>query len=127
MKNVRERFLQYSGLLAEHGVSAEDLNQIQSLIEKQEKGLFKELPVPEGTEVYVIHCTYECKHDFDCPLTGMDREKCEDDQPCEHMYKCYKVYPATFHHMLLDSVGKTVFLTEEAAQAEAKRLGGQQA
>jgi len=38
-----------------------------------------------------------------------------------------EIYMKTLSEKLLDSVGKTVFLTEEAAQAEADRLGGQQA
>lgn len=128
MEKLSEKFFKkYSGILATYGADVNDLKEIQSILEKKEQGLYKELPVAEGADIYSVNCSYECRHDFDCPLSGLEKEKCDDDQPCEHMYKAYRVHKAKFIHLLLESFGTSVFATEEEAKAEAKRREGEQA
>ena len=55
----------------------------------EEQGLLLRLPVPEGAVVYTLSYIYECKFDYDCK--EFDAYKCEEDIPCEHQYKVYRV------------------------------------
>lgn len=91
--------------------------------DKEEQGLLIELPVAEGAEVYVVDYIYECKHDFECPLT-YDKYKCEEEVHCEHQYKQYRVHEAKFNFMMLRKIGETVFLTRSEAEEALAKMGG---
>lgn len=82
--------------------------------DKIEQGLLIELPVEEGSEVFVLDYIYECMHDFECPLH--DKYKCEEKIPCENQYKSYRVREAKFNFMMLAKIGETVFLTRSSAE-----------
>ena len=85
----------------------------------EEQGLLLRLPVPEGAVVYTLSYIYECKFDYDCK--EFDAYKCEEDIPCKHQYKVYRVKETKFQKQMLAMLGKAVFLTkEEAEQVLAK-------
>jgi len=42
------------------------------------------------------------------------------DERCQHEYKKYFVREAKFNHMMLEKIGKTVFLTREEAEQALK-------
>ena len=92
------------------------------LLEKrnaEEQGLLLRLPVPEGAVVYTLSYIYECKFDYDCK--EFDAYKCEEDIPCKHQYKVYRVKETKLQKQMIAMLGKTVFLTkEEAEQALSK-------
>ena len=97
----------------------EDVDKWESFKDAEEQGLLLRLPVPEGAVVYTLSYIYECKFDYDCK--EFDAYKCEEDIPCEHQYKVYRVKETKFQKQMLAMLGKTVFLTkEEAEQALAK-------
>lgn len=54
MNKLSDRFMYYCGLLAPHGVSVDDLKNIQNLIDKQEQGLLIELPCKVGDTVFLL-------------------------------------------------------------------------
>ena len=89
-------------------------------LEKQH--LMLELPVAEGSTVYVVDYIFNCKHEYECPLYFSDKYKCEEDIRCEHEYKEYRVRDAKFNHRMIDKIGETVFLTEEEAEQKLKKL-----
>lgn len=88
----------------------------------EEQGLMLWLPVADGSTVFVINYKYECKYDYDCQ-EPFDHYKCEEDIRCEHEYKVYYVREAVFNHMMMDKLGKTVFLTKEEAEQALKQMG----
>ena len=103
------------------------MNKLADYEDAEEQGLLLKLPVAIGSTVYVIDSIYECKFDHDCKLS-FDAYKCEEDIRCE--YECKKYHPreTRFNHMMLDKIGKTVFLTrEEVKQAleEQLKAGGE--
>ena len=97
----------------------EDVDKWESFKDAEEQRLLLRLPVPEGAVVYTLSYIYECKFDYDCK--EFDAYKCEEDIPCKHQYKVYRVKETKFQKQMLAMLGKTVFLTkEEAEQALAK-------
>lgn len=94
--------------------------ELQAYKDAEEQGLLLRLPIAEGSQVYVIDYTFDCKHNYECPLS-FDKYKCEEDIRCEHECKDWYVRQAVFNHMMLGYIGKTVFLTKsEAEQALAE-------
>lgn len=97
----------------------EDAIKYRQWKDAEEQRLLLRLPVPEGAVVYTLSYIYECKFDYDCK--EFDAYKCEEDIPCKHQYKVYRVKETKFQKQMLAMLGKTVFLTkEEAEQALAK-------
>lgn len=95
------------------------LKKLKDYEDAEEQRLLLRLPVPEGAVVYTLSYIYECKFDYDCK--EFDAYKCEEDIPCEHQYKVYRVKETKFQKQMLSMLGKAVFLTkEEAEQALAK-------
>lgn len=91
------------------------LTKLAEYEDAEEQGLLIRLPVAEGSTVYVIDYILECKYDYDCK--EIERCKCEDDIPCKHEYKKYRVTKAKFVYGMMAILGKTVFLTREEAEA----------
>ena len=98
--------------------------KLKSYEDAEEQGLLLRLPVAEGSTVFVIRYTIECKHNFECPLS-YDKYKCEEDIRCEHEYKEYYVREAIFNHAMMKSLGKTVFLTKEEAELKLVEMRGE--
>lgn len=86
-----------------------------------EQGLLLRLPVAEGSTVFVIATICECDHYLDCPLV-FDKYKCEDDIPCEHEYKKYRVKETRFNLAMMGRMGETVFLTKEEAEQKLNEV-----
>lgn len=95
----------------------EELKQYRNA---EEQGLLLRLPVPEGAVVYTLSYIYECKFDYDCK--EFDAYKCEEDIPCKHQYKVYRVKETKFQKQMLAMLGKTVFLTKEEAETALARM-----
>ena len=112
MDKLSDRFMYYCGLLAPHGVSVDDLKQIQNLIDKQEQGLLIELPVPIGTTVYITED--DCVGDV-CGCVG-DCGNCAS-------HRKY-VDEIEFDYWLIHAWGKCVFATEAEAESELAKMGG---
>ena len=107
-----------------------DLYLVGSAIDKlaeyedlEEQGLLLRLPVPEGAVVYTLSYIYECKFDYDCK--EFDAYKCEEDIPCKHQYKVYRVKETKFQKQMLAMLGETVFLTKEEAEQALARMEGE--
>ena len=98
----------------------EDVDKWESFKDAEEQGLLLRLPVPEGAVVYTLSYIYECKFDYDCK--EFDAYKCEEDIPCEHQYKVYRVKETKFQKQMLAMLGKTVFLTKEEAEQALARM-----
>ena len=88
-------------------------------LEKQ--NLMLELPVTEGSTVFVIDWIFNCKHEYECQLY-YDKYKCDEDIRCEHEYKEYRVREAKFNHHMIDKIGETVFLAKEEAEKKLEEL-----
>ena len=100
------------------------LRKLADYEDAEEQGLLIRLPVAEGSTVFVLDYTIECKHNFECPLS-YDKYKCEEDIRCEHEYKEYYVREAIFNHAMMKSLGKTVFLTKEEAELKLVEMRGE--
>lgn len=98
----------------DHGLIEQCFNKLAEYEDLEEQGLLLRLPVPEGAVVYTLSYIYECKFDYDCK--EFDAYKCEEDIPCEHQYKVYRVKETKFQKQMLAMLGKTVFLTKEEAE-----------
>lgn len=104
----------------DHGLIEQCFNKLAEYEDLEEQGLLLRLPVPEGAVVYTLSYIYECKFDYDCK--EFDAYKCEEDIPCEHQYKVYRVKETKFQKQMLAMLGKTVFLTKEEAEQALERL-----
>lgn len=111
------------------GIYSDD--QLAEVVEKlavyenlEEQGMIKILPVAEGNTVYVVDYTFNCKHEYKCPLYFSDKYKCEEDIRCEHEYKEYRVRESKFNYHMIDKIGKTVFLIKEEAEIKLKEIEG---
>lgn len=99
------------------------LQKLKAYEDAEEQGLILRLPVAEGAVVYTLSYIYECKFDYDCK--EFDAYECEEDIPCEHQYKVYRVGETKFQKQMLAMLGKTVFLTKEEAEQALARMEGE--
>lgn len=109
--------------LAIHG-RWEELNQIAEKLtnmeQMEEHGILVRLPCKVGGTVYTLSYMYDCKNDYDCK--AFQKWKCEENIPCEYEKKKYFVKKSQFCLTMLNSLGKTVFLTREEAEAKLKEM-----
>jgi len=87
--------------------------------EKQK--LILRLPVAEGSMVYEVIYTLECKHKYDCSLE-FDLCKCEAGISCKHEYKKYCIRETKFNYVMLSEIGETIFLTRKEAEEKIEFL-----
>lgn len=97
----------------EHEQLAEWLEELKSYKEAEEQGLLVRLPCKVGDTVYTItrFCSggiRDCDYAYEC-------SECPNYKP-EIDYKRFKI-------TMLNSVGKTVFLTREEAEKKLEELG----
>ena len=113
----------YSTYIRKNHVTVNDVEQrLGEYEDLEEQGLLLRLPVKEGSMVYVVDYTFNCKHRYECPLYFSDKYKCEEDIRCEHEYKEYRVREARFNHRMIEKIGEIVFLTKEEAEKKLKEL-----
>lgn len=96
------------------------LEKLAAYEEAEEQGVLVRLPRKVGDTVYTLSYRYECKNDYDCKV--FQKWKCEENIPCEYEKKEYFVKKSQFCITMLNSLGKTVFLTCEEAE---KALDGE--
>ena len=110
--------------LAIHG-RWEELNQIAEKLtnmeQMEEQGILVRLPCKVGDTVYTLSYRYDCKNNYDCK--AFQKWKCEDNIPCEYEKKEYFVKKSQFCLTMLNSLGKTVFLTREEAEKALEEMG----
>nr|DAZ47309.1 MAG TPA: hypothetical protein [Caudoviricetes sp.] len=110
--------------LAIHG-RWEELNQIAEKLtnmeQMEEQGILVRLPRKAGGTVYTLSYRYDCKNDYDCK--AFQKWKCEENIPCEYEKKEYFVKKTQFCLTMLNSLGKTVFLTREEAEKALEEIG----
>lgn len=110
--------------LAIHG-RWEELNQIAEKLtnmeQMEEQGILVRLPRKAGGTVYTLSYRYDCKNDYDCK--AFQKWKCEENIPCEYEKKEYFVKKTQFCLTMLNSLGKTVFLTREEAEKALEEMG----
>ena len=92
----------------------EAINKLADYEDAEEQGLLLRLPCKVGDKVYTVDYYYDCDCDYEC--IEIDSYKCEEDLPCEHQYKVYRVKEIKFQEQMLVVVGKSVFLTQEEAE-----------
>ena len=102
-----------------HFIAGEAVDKLAEYEDAEEQGLLLRLPVAEGAEVFVIDFIYECKHQFNCPVTFREY-RCEEGEFCEHQYKKHIVKSARFNYAMMKKLGETVFLTREEAERALK-------
>lgn len=97
---------------------AEKLTNMEQM---EEQGMLVRLPCKVGDTVYTLSYRYDCKNDYDCKVS---REwKCEENIPCEYEKKIHYVKKSQFCLTMLNSLGKTVFLTREEAEKALEEMG----
>lgn len=110
--------------LAIHG-RWEELNQIAEKLtnmeQMEEQGMLVRLPRKVGGTVYTLSYRYDCKNNYDCK--AFQKWKCEENIPCEYEKKEYFVKKSQFCLTMLNSLGKTVFLTREEAEKALEEMG----
>ena len=106
-----------------HFIAGEAVDKLAEYEDAEELGLLLRLPVAEGAEVFVIDFIYECKHQFNCPVTFREY-RCEEGEFCEHQYKKHIVKSARFNYAMMKKLGETVFLTREEAESALAEKGG---
>lgn len=110
--------------LAIHG-RWEELDQIAeklaNLEQMEEQGMLVRLPCKAGDTVYTLSYMYDCKNDYDCKV--FQKWKCEENIPCEYEKKEYYVKKSQFCLSMLESLGRTVFLTREEAEKALEEMG----
>ena len=96
-------------------------NKLKEYEDAEEQGLLLRLPVSEGSTVFTLGYLYECKHDYECVLK-YNKNKCEENVPCEHEHKQWMVREAVFNYKMLKAIGTTVFFTKEEAEQALARM-----
>lgn len=94
--------------------------KLANMEQMEEQGILVRLPCKVGDTVYTLSYIYDCKNDYDCK--AFQKWKCEENIPCEYEKKEYFVKKSQFCLTMLNSLGKTVFLTREEAE---KALDGE--
>lgn len=97
---------------------AEKLTNMEQM---EEQGILVRLPCKIGGTVYTLSYRYDCKNDYDCK--AFQKWKCEENIPCEYEKKEYFVKKSQFCLTMLNSLGKTVFLTREEAEKALEEMG----
>nr|DAI87366.1 MAG TPA: hypothetical protein [Caudoviricetes sp.] len=101
------------------------LNQIAEKLtnmeQMEEQGMLVRLPRKVGGTVYTLSYRYDCKNNYDCK--AFQKWKCEENIPCEYEKKEYFVKKSQFCLTMLNSLGKTVFLTREEAEKALEEMG----
>lgn len=94
--------------------------KLANMEQMEEQGILVRLPCKVGGTVYTLSYRYDCKNDYDCKVS---REwKCEENIPCEYEKKIHYVKKSQFCLTMLNSLGKTVFLTREEAEKKLEEL-----
>lgn len=88
--------------------------KLANMEQMEEQGILVRLPCKVGDTVYTLSYRYECKNDYDCKVPR--QWKCEENIPCEYEKKIHYVKESQFCLRMLESLGKTVFLTREEAE-----------
>ena len=114
-------FRTHNGVITTH--KGEVVDKLADYEDAEEQGLLLRLPVAEGSEVYVIDFIYECKYQFNCPVTFREY-RCEEGEFCEHQYKKHIVKSARFNYAMMKKLNETVFLTREEAESALAEKGG---
>ena len=96
------------------------LEELKAYRDAEEQGLILRLPCKVGDTVYTVDYYYDCDCDYEC--IEIDSYKCEEDLPCEHQYKVYRVKEIKFQEQMLVVVGKSVFLTKEEAEQKLEEM-----
>jgi len=99
----------------------EEANKWQEYKDLEEQGLLVRLPCKVGDTVYTVSYRYECTRNYDCKV--FQKWKCEDNIPCEYEKKEYFVKKSQFCLTMLNSLGKTIFLTREEAEKALEKMG----
>jgi len=94
--------------------------KLANMEQKEEQGILVRLPCKVGDTVYTLSYRYECKNDYDCKVS--QKYKCEGNIPCEYEKKIHYVKKAQFCLTMLESLGKTVFLTREEAEKALEKM-----
>ena len=95
-------------------------DKLTNLEQMEEHGILVRLPRKVGDTVYTLSYRYECKNDYDCKVPR--QWKCEENIPCEYEKKIRYVKESEFCLTMLDSLGKTVFLTREEAEKKLEEM-----
>ena len=95
--------------------------KLANLEQKEEQGILVRLPCKVGDTVYTLSYRYDCKYDYDCK--AFQKWKCEENIPCEYEKKEYYVKKSQFCLSMLESLGRTVFLTREEAEKALEEMG----
>lgn len=130
MEKLSDRWMYYCGLLAMHGVGADELKHIQDLIDAEEQGRLLVLPCKVGDVVYFIDRKYDKEtrtfpsfvHNgyvkaikFSSRPTKITIEYEDLDD------RCGRCKGSDF---FASNIGKTVFLTKEEAEEALEKLWG---
>ena len=91
----------------------DDIAELYDYRKAEEQGLLLRLPVPIGTPVYRV--VQDCGGDtLEC--------RCGDCKDCEDLHRF--VVEIKFEIYMLDSIGKSIFLTREEAESALAEKGG---
>ena len=95
--------------------------KLANMEQMEEQGMLVRLPCKVGGTVYTLSYRYDCKNNYDCK--AFEKWKCEENIPCEYEKKECFVKKSQFCLTMLNSLGKTVFLTREEAEKALEEIG----
>lgn len=118
---IPNSFISSNDCADKYGQVAKWLEELKSYKELEEQDLLVRLPCKVGNTVYTVSYRYECTRNYDCKV--FQKWKCEDNIPCEYEKKEYFVKKSQFCLTMLNSLGKTIFLTREEAEKALEEMG----
>ena len=93
----------------------------------EEQGLLYRLPCKVGDTVYIPKYYLDCEYDYHCPLGYAEgKNMCENGLVCDHEHKKFFISETLFDISMINSIGKTIFLTPEKAEAALEKMKGEE-
>lgn len=101
--------------------------KLGELEDLEEQGRLLILPCEVGDTVYIPKYYLDCEYDYHCPLGYAEgKNMCENGLVCDHEHKKFFISETLFDISMINSIGKTIFLTPEKAEAALEKMKGEE-
>lgn len=120
---IRERGLNHTAVFH----YKEDADWYAKTKNLEEQGKLLRLPCKVGDTVYIPKYYLDCEYDYHCPLGYAEgKNMCENGLVCDHEHKKFFISETLFDISMINSIGKTIFLTPEKAEAALEKMKGEE-